>query len=66
VRNERSQKAIERIGADCLDGRPQAFYVNNPSRRRAELQASARLPLERFAAAYSGRIIVIGQTKIYL
>ena len=49
------------IGADCLDGRPQAFYVNNPSGRRAELQAGARLPLERFAAAYSGRVIVIGR-----
>ena len=49
------------IGADCLDGRPQAFYVNNPSGRRAELQAGARLSLERFAAAYSGRVIVIGR-----
>jgi len=49
------------IGAECVDGHPQAFYVNNPSGRRAELQAGARLPLERFAAAYSGRIIVIGR-----
>jgi hypothetical protein len=49
------------IGVECVDGRPQAFYVNNPSGRRAELQAGARLPLERFAAAYSGRIIVIGR-----
>lgn len=49
------------IGADCLDGRLEAFYVNNPSGRRAELQAGARLPLERFAAAYSGRVIVIGR-----
>jgi hypothetical protein len=49
------------IGADCLDGRPQAFYVNNPSGRRAELQADARLPLERFAAAYSGRVIIVGR-----
>ncbi|MBV5330913.1 hypothetical protein JZU69_00480 [bacterium] len=49
------------IGADCVDGRPQAFYVNNPSGRRAELQAGARLTLERFAPAYSGRIITIGQ-----
>jgi hypothetical protein len=50
-------------GADCADGRPQAFYVNNPSGRRADLQAGARLPSERFAAAYSGRIIVIGQAQ---
>lgn len=49
------------VGAECLDGRPSAFYVNNPSGRRAELQAGARLSLERFAAAYSGRIIVIGR-----
>jgi hypothetical protein len=48
------------IGAECVNGSPQAFYVNNPSGRRAELQAGARLPLERFAPAYSGRIIVIG------
>lgn len=50
------------IGAECVDGRPQAFYVNNPSGRRAELQADARLSLERFAAAYSGRIIIIGRS----
>lgn len=49
------------VGAECEDGRPRAFYVNNPSGRRTELQAGARLSLERFAAAYSGRIIVIGR-----
>ena len=49
------------IGVECADDHPQAFYVNNPSGRKAELQAGARLPLERFAAAYSGRIIVIGR-----
>ena len=49
------------LGADCVDGKPHAFYVNNPSGRRAELQAGARLSLERFAAAYSGRVIVIGR-----
>lgn len=51
------------IGVECMDGQPQAFYVNNPSGRRTELQAGARLPLERFAPAYSGRIIVIGQAS---
>jgi hypothetical protein len=51
------------IGADCVDGHPQAFYVNNPSGRRKELQAGARLSLERFRAAYSGRIIVIGSAQ---
>lgn len=53
------------IGAECADGAPQAFYVNNPSGRRAELQSGARLPLERFAAAYSGRIIVIGNNTFF-
>lgn len=51
------------IGAECVDGSPRAFYVNNPSGRREELQAGARLELERFAAAYSGRIIVIGPAQ---
>lgn len=51
------------IGAECVDGHPHAFYVNNPSGRRKELQAGARLSLERFAAAYSGRIIVIGPAQ---
>lgn len=49
------------IGAECVDGRPYAFYVNNPSGRRPELQAGARLTLKRFAAAYSGRVIVVGR-----
>jgi hypothetical protein len=51
------------IGAECVDGHPRAFYVNNPSGRREELQADARLSLERFAAAYSGRVIVLGQAR---
>lgn len=51
------------VGAECVDGRPLAFYVNNPSGRRTELQASARLSLERFAAAYSGRVIAVGRAR---
>jgi hypothetical protein len=47
------------FGAECVDGCPRAFYVHNPSGRRTELQARARLSLERFAAAYSGRIILV-------
>jgi hypothetical protein len=47
------------VGAECRDNRPVAFFVNNPSGRRRELQAGARLPLERFAPAYSGRVIII-------
>ena len=49
------------VGAECMDGRPRALYVNNPSGRRTELQAGARLSLERFEAGYSGRIIVMGR-----
>lgn len=47
------------VGAECEDNHPVAFFVNNPSGRRKELQAGARLPLERFAPAYSGRVIII-------
>ena len=36
-----------------------ALYVNNPSGRRAALQAGARLAVERLAPAYSGRIILV-------
>ena len=45
------------IGAEYENGRPLAFYVNNPSGRRKELQAAARLPLDRFVSASSGRVI---------
>lgn len=48
-------------GVDCEEGKPRAFYVNNPSGRRLELQNNARLPLERFAPAYSGRVILMGR-----
>lgn len=47
-------------GAELRGGSPIAFWVNNPSGRRAELQAGARLGVERFAQAYSGRVIVVG------
>ncbi len=47
------------LGADYNSSGPAAFYVNNPSGRRANLQAGARLPIERFAPAYAGRVILI-------
>jgi len=50
-------------GADCIDGSPQAFIVNNPSGRRADLQAGARLAVDRFSSAYSGRIVVMGRSQ---
>lgn len=46
-------------GADYDENGPHAFYVNNPSGRLPHLQAGARLPIERFAPAYAGRVIVI-------
>jgi hypothetical protein len=45
-------------GAEFDENGPLAFFVNNPSGRRTELQAGARLSVERFAPAYSGRVIV--------
>lgn len=52
------------IGAEVSESGPRAFLVNNPSGRRAELQAGARLAADRFARAYSGRVIVIWNEKI--
>jgi hypothetical protein len=49
------------VGAECMECHPRALHVNNPSGRRTELQAGARLSLERFEAGYSGRIIVMGR-----
>jgi hypothetical protein len=53
------------VGAEFDEQGPLAFYVNNPSGRRAELQVGARLPVERFALAYSGRVIVISAPAQY-
>lgn len=46
-------------GADCTDEEAAAFYLNNPSGRRGELQAGACIPAERFAEGYTGRVIVV-------
>ncbi len=45
-------------GVELDDSGPLAFYVHNPSGRRANLQAGAHLTAERFAQAYSGRVIL--------
>jgi hypothetical protein len=47
------------IGVDYDESGPLAFYVQNPSGRRTALQANARLDVERFALAYSGRVIIL-------
>ena len=49
------------VGAECGRDGPSSFRVHNPSGRRPEWQAQACLPVARFAAAYSGRIIVIAR-----
>ncbi len=45
------------MGAEYDENGPLAFFINNPSGRRKELQAGARIQIERFAPAFSGRII---------
>lgn len=47
------------FGAELADDQLQAVILHNPSGRSPALQAAARIPLERFAAAYTGRGIVI-------
>ncbi len=46
-------------GADWDETGPLAFIVHNPSGRKSELQAGARLPVERFGPAFSGRVILL-------
>lgn len=48
------------IGAELENGRPSAFLINNPSGRHPHLRAGARIPIDRFTAAYTGRAIVAG------
>jgi hypothetical protein len=47
------------VGAELDENDLLAFLVNNPSGRRPDLQAGARLAVERFGPAYSGRVILI-------
>jgi hypothetical protein len=39
---------------------PHVLVVHNPSGRYRELQIDACIPVERFRAAYSGRVVVVG------
>lgn len=41
-------------------GAVDCFYINNPSGRLAKYQENARIDAERFAQAYSGRVILAG------
>jgi hypothetical protein len=47
------------VGAEVDEDVPLAFIVNNPSGRRSDLQAGARMAVERFGPAYSGRVILV-------
>jgi hypothetical protein len=46
------------VGADVLRQQPVTFIVHNPSGRTPARQASAVVSAERFAAAFTGRVIV--------
>lgn len=46
-------------GVDADAGQVQAVYVNNPSGRHPDLRTGARIPAERFASGYTGRIIAV-------
>ncbi len=52
-------------GADLDDnGQVSALIVHNPSGRSEKLRASACIPLDRFAAGYTGRVILTAPAKI--
>jgi len=48
-------------GIQLTDGIPQKLIVHNPSGRTLDMQANARIPVDRFESGYSGRIIVAGK-----
>lgn len=48
------------VGAELDEaGQPAALLVNNPSGRHPHLRTGARIPLERFAQGYTGRVIAV-------
>lgn len=47
------------FGALLEEDEPAAFLLHNPSGRSDTLRQNARIPVERFAAAYTGRGIVV-------
>ena len=52
-------------GADLdADEQVQAWIVHNPSGRHAETRTGARIPRERFAQAFSGRVILVSRQPI--
>lgn len=51
-------------GAELSDGQLNTLIVNNPSGRTPELRINARIPVERFAAGYTGRVILATPLRI--
>ena len=53
---------VAEAGLPDAAGLPIALFLHNPSGRRAELRVDARIPLERFQKAFSGRVIVVAKS----
>ena len=51
-------------GVELQNGQISALHLHNPSGRRAELRANTSIPVERFTAAFSGRVILAGLTPL--
>jgi hypothetical protein len=48
-------------GMEIENDRVTTLILNNPSGRTVAMQAGARIPVERFKAGYTGRVIVVGR-----
>jgi hypothetical protein len=46
------------VGVDRKDGAPHQIMIHNPSGRKPELRANASISIERFEAAYTGRVVI--------
>jgi hypothetical protein len=51
------------VGVDSKNNVPQKFIIHNPSGRKTELQANASIPVERFEAAFSGRVVIASRNE---
>lgn len=51
-------------GVELSGGQLEALIINNPSGRTQDLRVNARIPTVRFAAAYTGRVIVAAPAQI--
>ena len=60
---EKGGHLVVLIGVDLLDGIPRTIFINNPSGRTLSLQENAAIPVERFAASFTGRVIAVSKLK---